>query len=99
MSRKRFTEEFEIEAVRQITERGFAAKAVAERLRVSPNSLVIKYFENKCRSWLGSRIDEAVRLSTNHHRLRTEATFLQQDHAKPCGLPTSHQRPVARPSV
>ena len=39
MSRKRFTEEFKIEAVRQITERGFAARDVAERLGASPNSL------------------------------------------------------------
>jgi transposase len=39
MSRKRFTEEFKIEAVRQITERGFAARDVTERLGVSPNSL------------------------------------------------------------
>lgn len=39
MSRKRFTEEFKIEAVRQITERGFAARDVSERLGVSPNSL------------------------------------------------------------
>ena len=41
MSRKRFTEEFKIEAVRQITERGFAARDVAERLGVSPNSLYV----------------------------------------------------------
>ena len=39
MSRKRFTDEFKIEAVRQVTERGFGAKVVAERLGVSPNSL------------------------------------------------------------
>ena len=39
MSRKRFTEEFKIETVRRITERGFVARDVAERLGVSPNSL------------------------------------------------------------
>ena len=32
MSRKRFTEEFKIEAVRQITERGFAVRDVGDRL-------------------------------------------------------------------
>ncbi len=32
MSRKRFTEEFKIEAVRQITERGFAVRDVVERM-------------------------------------------------------------------
>jgi transposase len=39
MSRKRFTEEFKIHALRQVTERGFEARDVAERLGVSPNSL------------------------------------------------------------
>ena len=39
MSRKRFTEEFKIEAVRQITERGFAVRDVGDRLGVSPHSL------------------------------------------------------------
>jgi transposase len=39
MSRKRFTEEFKIEAVRQITERGFAVRDVGDRLGVSAHSL------------------------------------------------------------
>jgi len=38
-SRRRFTEEFRIEAVKQITERGFAVKDVSQRLGVSPYSL------------------------------------------------------------
>ena len=37
--RRRFTEEFRIEAVKQITERGFAVKDVSQRLGVSPYSL------------------------------------------------------------
>jgi len=36
---QRFTEEFRVEAVRQVTERGFAVKDVSERLGVSPHSL------------------------------------------------------------
>ena len=36
---QRFTEEFRVEAVKQITERGFAVKDVSERLGVSPHSL------------------------------------------------------------
>src|SRR5690625_3047769 len=36
---KQFTEEFKIEAVRQITERGYRVAEVAERLGVSPHSL------------------------------------------------------------
>ena len=40
MDRRRgFTEEFRIEAVKQITERGFAVKDVSQRLGVSPYSL------------------------------------------------------------
>jgi len=38
-SRRRFTEEFRIEAVKQITERGFAVKDVSQRLGVSHYSL------------------------------------------------------------
>ena len=34
-----FTEEFRVEAVKQVTERGFAVKDVSKRLRVSPYSL------------------------------------------------------------
>ena len=36
---QRFTEEFRVEAVRQVTERGFGVKDVSERLGVSPHSL------------------------------------------------------------
>ncbi len=39
MSTKQFTEGFKIEAVRQVTERGFAVKEVAARLGVSTWSL------------------------------------------------------------
>ena len=35
----RFTEEFRVEAVKQVTERGFAVKDVSKRLGVSPYSL------------------------------------------------------------
>ena len=36
---QRFTEEFRVEAVRQVTERGFGVKDVSERPGVSPYSL------------------------------------------------------------
>lgn len=39
MSSKRFTEEFRIEAVKQVTERGYPVKEVSERLGVSTWSL------------------------------------------------------------
>ncbi len=39
MSNKRYTEEFKIEAVKQITERGYSVQDVAKRLGVTTNSL------------------------------------------------------------
>ena len=39
MSRKRYTEEFKIETVKQVTESGFSAYDVAERLGTTTNSL------------------------------------------------------------
>ena len=39
MSAKRYTDEFKIEAVRQVTERGFPVSEVAKRLGVTPYSL------------------------------------------------------------
>jgi len=39
-SRRRFTEEFRIEAVKQITERGFAVKDVNQRLGRNSNNLI-----------------------------------------------------------
>ena len=39
MSSKRYTEEFKIEAVKQITERGYSVYDVAQRLGVTTHSL------------------------------------------------------------
>lgn len=39
MSSKRYTDEFEIEAVKQVTERGFSVGEVARRLGVTTHSL------------------------------------------------------------
>jgi len=39
MSGKRYTGEFKIEAVRQVTDRGYPVKEVAERLGVTTHSL------------------------------------------------------------
>lgn len=39
MSNKRYQEEFKIEAVKQVTERGHSAPDVANRLGVSPPTL------------------------------------------------------------
>lgn len=39
MSSKRYTDEFRLEAVKQVTERGYSVTEVAERIGVNPNSL------------------------------------------------------------
>lgn len=39
MSKKRYTEEFKVEAIKQVTERGHAVADVAARLGVSSHSL------------------------------------------------------------
>jgi transposase len=41
MSGNRYTEEFKIEAVKQVTERGHAVAEVAARLGVSPHSMYL----------------------------------------------------------
>ena len=39
MKGKRYTEEFKIEAIKQVTERGFSVAEVAQRLGTTPHSL------------------------------------------------------------
>ncbi len=39
MSSKRYTDEFKTEAVRQVTDRGYPVKEVADRLRITTHSL------------------------------------------------------------
>ena len=39
MSSKRYTEEFKVEAIKQVTERGYPVSEVANRLGVNPNSI------------------------------------------------------------
>jgi transposase len=50
MSSKRYTDEFKVEAVRQVTDRGFKVADVAERLGVTTHSLYawIKKFGRPC---------------------------------------------------
>ncbi len=55
MSKQRFTPEFKDEAVRQITERGYAVSEVSERLGVSAHSLY-KWVKAVERTRVSSRI-------------------------------------------
>ncbi|MCG7532725.1 IS3 family transposase [Psychrobium sp. MM17-31] len=64
MSAKRFPEEFKIQAVKQVTEKGHAVASVAERLDISTNSLY---------NWLkryGSNSEHYQELSEQDKRIR-----------------------------
>ena len=69
MSTKRYTEEFKVEAVKQVTERGHAVADVAKRLGVSPHSLY---------QWLkvyvrpAAERAEAQSLGSENRRLKAE---------------------------
>jgi len=61
MSGKRYTEEFKIEAVRQVTDRGYPVAEVASRLGVTTHSLyawVKKFGPNRSKN---QELDEAQR--------------------------------------
>jgi transposase len=61
---KRYTEEFKIEAVKQVTERGYSVQDVAERLGVTTKSLYYwksKFSDNKTTSKKTS--DDSVRIA------------------------------------
>jgi len=82
MSSKRYTEEFKIEAVKQVTERGYSVAEVAKRLGTTTHSLY---------SWLkrygqqgpqqANRIDdqaEIARLKSELRRVSEERDILKK---------------------
>ena len=52
--RQPFTEQFKLEAVKQVVERGFGAQEVAARLRTSPHSL------NACVNKIGISTEQGM---------------------------------------
>lgn len=82
MSTKRYTDEFKIEAVKQITERGFPVAEVAKRLGVTPYSLYQwrKRFgrpETQARAELDQQ-DEIRRLKAELRRVTEERDILKK---------------------
>ena len=69
MSSKRYTDEFKVEAVRQVLERGYPVKDVAKRLGVSPYSL---YEWLKTHRKAPAQRVETQNLSAENQRLRAE---------------------------
>jgi transposase len=61
MSGKRYTEEFKIEAVRQVTDRGYSVTEVADRLGVTTHSLYAWLKKHGAKDKSGQELDEAQR--------------------------------------
>ena len=79
MSSKRYTEEFKIEAVRQVTERGYSVAEVAGRLGMTTHSLYawkMKYGPNAAEHEENTATEQEVR------RLKYESTLILRDRIK-----------------
>ena len=82
MSGKRYTEEFKIAAVKQVTERGHAAHEVADRLVVSIHSMYswIKRYSvpEEERVAADAQADEVRRLKAELKRVTDERDILKK---------------------
>lgn len=82
MSDKRYTEEFKVEAVKQITERGHSVSDVSKRLGVSGYSLYVwlkKYGEGpRCASQVNDQTAEIKRLRAELKRVTEERDILKK---------------------
>lgn len=82
MSGKRYTEEFKIEAIKQITERGYKQSEVAERLGVTIKSLhdwQKKYGRpNKQHQTITDQQAELKRLKSELRRVTEERDILKE---------------------
>jgi transposase len=82
MSGKRYTEEFKIEAVKQVTDRGYPVAEVAKRLGVSYDSLydwVKKYsLPPEQRQAQASQQEEMRRLKAELKRVTEERDILKK---------------------
>ena len=82
MSSKRFTEEFKIEAVKQVSERGYSVAEVSARLGVSTASLYswIKHYSlsPQAQQEQSSQQEEVRRLKAELHRVTEERDILKK---------------------
>lgn len=82
MSNKRYTDEFKIEAVKQVTERGHSQREVAARLGVTSASLntwVKKYGKGpEHASMVNDQQDEIKRLKAELKRVTEERDILKK---------------------
>jgi transposase len=82
MSNKRYTEEFKIEAVKQVTERGYSVQDVAKRLGITTHSLYAwrkKYGQgSQCAAQLDDQSIEIKRLRAELKRVTEERDILKK---------------------
>ena len=76
MSNQRFSPEFKDEAVRQITQRGYSVKEVAERLGVSTHSLYKWAKESRPAK---AEADELVASKLKNQKLKAELRRVQEE--------------------
>tara|TARA_R110001599_G_scaffold321740_1_gene532514 strand:+ start:26642 stop:26935 length:294 start_codon:yes stop_codon:yes gene_type:complete len=82
MSGKRYTEEFKIEAVHQVTDRGYKVGEVSDRLGVTSKSLrdwVTKYGDTGSQhQMISGQQDELRRLKSELRRVTEERDILKE---------------------
>lgn len=82
MSGKRYTEEFKIEAVKQVTDRGYKVGEVAERLGITSKSLydwIAKYGDQGSQhQTINSQQDEIKKLKAQLRRVTEERDILKE---------------------
>ena len=82
MSSKRYTEEFKIEAVAQVTQRGYSVLEVSDRLGVTSKSLydwIKKYGDQgEHHKTINSQQDELRRLKAELRRVTEERDILKE---------------------
>jgi len=82
MSGKRYTEEFKIEAVKQVTDRGYSVLDVADRLGVTTKSLYewIKRYGDNAEQYQAAKHkeDEIRRLKADLRRVTEERDILKK---------------------
>jgi transposase len=91
MSAKNFTEEFKIEAVKQVTEQGYPVSEVASRLGVSTNSLyawVKRYQKPEPQR----KQDDAIQLEVKRLRQELKRVTEERDILKKAAVDSICQR-------
>lgn len=83
MSGKRYTDEFKIEAVRQVTEKGYSIAEVADHLGTTTHSLYVwvKKYDPKSSQTPAAQIDQAkelVRLKKELQQVTEERDILKK---------------------